>query len=195
MDLELDKKARRSLDVRLLVWLVLNFSDFCLLYFLHFRRFRLMEWVLSILWSIKILFPSLILGIAAFCLWFSLLHIVLVTIVCFHQDWEHICWCLLLLWGKIQSWKIPIVALCLSSELATLGFPPSVCVQQPPPPVPGAHHHSGDQLRHDLQEDQDLGQKDYCHSTVCSEEDEQEKENKLYSNHDIYCIFCLLGPS
>ena len=40
-----------------------------------------------------------------------------------------------------------------------MGLPPGVCVHQPAPPVPGAHPHSGDQLHHDLQEDQDLGQK------------------------------------
>lgn len=76
-----------------------------------------------------------------------------------------------------------------------MGLPPGVCVHQPPPPVPGAHPHSGHQLRHDLQEDQDLGQTRERYATLRSEKNEQEKENKLYSHHNINCIFCLLGPS
>ena len=45
-----------------------------------------------------------------------------------------------------------------------------------------------------LQEDQDLRQEGQGHPTHCSEEDEEEEENKLHPHNNIHCVFCLLGP-
>ena len=55
------------------------------------------------------------LGFTAFGLWFPLLYNHLISTVCLHQDWEHLCWRLLLLWGAKLILVKPLRSCCILS--------------------------------------------------------------------------------